>query len=121
MDECCRASLVDVFDRGEQAPVPVLAGFNEGEIRSLRFLLPPPPADPAAYDNQIRERYGDLTDAFLTLYPAETMADSVLATTPWCAAPGARRPRLALECRGDRPTPAAGGAGLWLIRATPQP
>ncbi len=36
--------LVDVFDRGEQAPVPLLAGFNSGEIRSLRFLAPPPPA-----------------------------------------------------------------------------
>ena len=30
--------LVEVFDRGEQAPVPILAGFNSGEIRSLRFL-----------------------------------------------------------------------------------
>ena len=28
--------LVDVFDKGEQAPVPLLAGFNSGEIRSLR-------------------------------------------------------------------------------------
>jgi len=27
--------LVDVFDKGEQAPVPLLAGFNSGEIRSL--------------------------------------------------------------------------------------
>src|SRR5690606_33706591 len=35
--------LVDVFDRGEQAKVPLLAGFNSGEIRSLRFLAPPPP------------------------------------------------------------------------------
>ena len=30
--------LVEVFDRGEQAKVPILAGFNSGEIRSLRFL-----------------------------------------------------------------------------------
>jgi para-nitrobenzyl esterase len=36
--------LVEVFDRGEQARVPLLAGFNSGEIRSLRFLAPPPPA-----------------------------------------------------------------------------
>jgi para-nitrobenzyl esterase len=35
--------LVDVFDRGEQAKVPLLAGFNAGEIRSLRALLPPRP------------------------------------------------------------------------------
>src|SRR5690606_9376073 len=25
------AQLVEVFDRGQQAPVPILAGFNEGE------------------------------------------------------------------------------------------
>ena len=34
--------------------MPVLAGFNSGEIRSLRFLLPPPPADAAAYEAEIR-------------------------------------------------------------------
>ncbi len=33
--------LVDTFDRGEQAPVPLIAGFTSGEMRSLRFLLPP--------------------------------------------------------------------------------
>jgi para-nitrobenzyl esterase len=73
--------LVDVFDRQEQAPVPILAGFNEGEIRSLRFLLPPPPADAAAYTGEIRARYGDLADAFLAQYPAEDFPESMLATT----------------------------------------
>ncbi|MBW8302747.1 MAG: carboxylesterase family protein, partial [Brevundimonas sp.] len=73
--------LVETFDRGEQAPVPVLAGYNEGEIRSLRFLLPPPPADAAAYTDEIRARYGDLSDAFLARYPAATRSESKLATT----------------------------------------
>lgn len=73
--------LVDVFDRGEQAPVPILAGFNDGEIRSLRFLLPPPPADAAAYTNEIRTRYGELADAFLARYPADNIGESMLATT----------------------------------------
>jgi para-nitrobenzyl esterase len=36
--------------------VPILAGYNEGEIRSLRFLLPSPPVDAAAYTNEIRAR-----------------------------------------------------------------
>jgi para-nitrobenzyl esterase len=76
-----RRQLVDTFDAGEQASVPILAGYNEGEIRSLRFLLPPPPAHAAAYTNEIRVRYGDLTDAFLARYPAETMSESMLATT----------------------------------------
>jgi len=70
--------LVEVFDRGEQAHVPLLAGFNSGEIRSLRFLAPPPPADAATYSAAIRQRYGDLADAFLTLYPPTDLAESVL-------------------------------------------
>jgi len=73
--------LVEVFDRGEQAPVPVLAGFNSGEIRSLRFLAPPPPADEAAYITAIQERYGPLANTFLRLYPSSNVAESILATT----------------------------------------
>ncbi len=70
--------LVSVFDRGEQARVPVIAGFYSGEIRSLRFLAPPPPADAAAYEAAIRERYGDLADEFLRLYPAGILAETML-------------------------------------------
>lgn len=73
--------LVDTFDRGEQARVPLLAGFNEGEIRSLRFLLPPPPADAASYESEIRNRYGDLAETFLARYPADDISESMLATT----------------------------------------
>jgi para-nitrobenzyl esterase len=73
--------LVDTFDAGEQAHVPILAGFNSGEIRSLRFLAPPPPADAAAYEKEIRARYGDLADDFLKLYPASDIPESVLLTT----------------------------------------
>lgn len=73
--------LVDVFDRGDQARVPILAGYNEGEIRSLRFLLPSPPVDAAAYTNEIRARYGELSDAFLARYPADNIGESMLATT----------------------------------------
>jgi len=73
--------LVDVFDKGEQAPVPLLAGFNSGEIRSLRVLAPQPPANVAAYETTIRDRYGDLADEFLRLYPSANMQESLLATT----------------------------------------
>ncbi|MGA0607716.1 carboxylesterase/lipase family protein [Phenylobacterium sp. VNQ135] len=72
---------VEAFDRGEQAPVPILAGFNAGEIRSLRRLAPPKPASAADYEREIRARYGDLADAFLRLYPATDMGESILATT----------------------------------------
>ncbi len=68
------------FDKGEQAPVPVLAGFNEGEIRSLRFLLPPVPGS-REYEAAIRSSHGDLAERFLRTYPAENPEASMLATT----------------------------------------
>ncbi len=73
--------LVEVFDRGEQAPVPLLAGFNSGEIRSLRILAPQPPASAAEYERIIRDRYGDLADEFLRHYPSSNLEESILATT----------------------------------------
>jgi len=73
--------LVEVFDKGEQAPVPLLAGFNSGEIRSLMVLAPRPPASAAEYEKIIRERYADLADEFLRLYPSNNMQESILATT----------------------------------------
>jgi len=73
--------VVDAFDSGEQAHVPILAGFNSGEIRSLMVLAPRPPASAADYEKTIRERYGDLADEFLRLYPSANMPESILATT----------------------------------------
>ena len=68
--------LVDIFDEGEQAQVPILTGFNSGELKTLRFLAPPVPESPATYEQMIRERYGDLADEFLRLYPATDMSES---------------------------------------------
>jgi len=73
--------LVDVFDKGEQAPVPLLVGFNQGEIRSLRVLAAKSPASAADYEATIRARYLDLADQFLRLYPSSNLEESVLETT----------------------------------------
>ena len=73
--------LVDVFDKGEQAPVPLLVGFNQGEIRSLRVLAAKTPASAADYEATIRARYLDLADQFLRLYPSSNLEESVLETT----------------------------------------
>ena len=88
--------IVDIFDRGEQAPVPMIAGFNIGEIRSLRMLAPPVPASAAAYEAAIRQRYGDLADAWLKLYPAKDLAETILAT-PRDALYGWTSERLAIK------------------------
>ena len=73
-----KRQLVDTFDRGEQAHVPLIAGFNSGEIRSLRFLLPPLPDSADAYARAIRQRYGDLADAWLRLYPPRDLRQTQL-------------------------------------------
>lgn len=73
--------LVDTFDRGEEARVPILAGFNQGEIRSLTLLAPPAPATAADYDRTIRASYGNLADDFLKLYPDTDMHESIFEAT----------------------------------------
>lgn len=73
--------MVDAFDQGKQAAVPVLAGFNQGEIRSLRMLAPKPSKDAASYEREIRSRYADLADPFLRLYPAADYPQAILAST----------------------------------------
>lgn len=73
--------LVNIFAGGKQAAVPILAGFNSGEIRSLRVLAPKRPAKPRTYEAKIRERYLDLADEFLRLYPATNMQESIYAAT----------------------------------------
>lgn len=73
--------VIDTIDDGEQAQVPVLAGFNEGEIRSLRILLPPKPDSKDVWESEIRTRYGDLADRFLSLYPGDDLDASMLAAT----------------------------------------
>lgn len=71
--------LVSIFDRGEQAQVPVLAGFNEGEIRSLRFLSPPIVRQADDYEEGIAARYRDLASAYLAAYPSGDIEESSLA------------------------------------------
>jgi para-nitrobenzyl esterase len=71
--------MVEVFDRGEQARVPLIAGFNAGEVRSLRFFLPPLPQSTDAYEQRIRDLYGDLAERYLRHYPGGDIEASALA------------------------------------------
>lgn len=73
--------MTATFDAGKQAPVPMIAGFNQGEIRSLMVLAPKPSGSAEEYEKTIRDRYGDLADTFLKLYPASDFKESILATT----------------------------------------
>ena len=121
--------LVDTFDKGEQAHVPLLAGFNAGEIRSLTILAPPVPSSTSAYEAAIRERYGNLADEFLRLYPSSNMQESIFATTR-DALYGWTAERLALKQAARAPSylylfdhgyPAADEAGLHAFHASELP
>ncbi|HVZ99475.1 MAG TPA: carboxylesterase family protein [Caulobacterales bacterium] len=122
--------LVEVFERGEQARVPLLAGFNSGEIRSLTVLAPPPPATADEYERIIRERYGDLAGAFLQQYPRANVQESIFATTRdalygWTAERLARN-QTAVGAPAylyifDHGYPAADGANLHAFHASELP
>ena len=122
--------MVSAFDEGKQAPVPLLIGFNQGEIRSLTVLAPKAPATAALYEAGIRERYGDLADDFLRLYPAATWKESILATTRdglygWTAERMARKQTAlgqpAYLYLFDHSYPAADAAGLHAFHASELP
>lgn len=124
------SQIVDAFEQGSQAKVPILAGFNEGEIRSLRVLIPAVPADAASYESAIRARYADLADEFLQLYPSTNLEESILAITRdalygWTAEKLVRS-QTAVGKGGflylfDRGYPAANDAGLHAFHAAEIP
>ena len=60
----------------------MLAGFNSGEIRSLRTLMPPPAADAATYEKEIRARYARPRRHIpRSSIPSSNLEESMLATT----------------------------------------
>ena len=71
------SQIIDSFDHGSFSKVPILAGFNSGEVRSQRLFMPRVPED---YEASIAARYGDRAAEVLALYPAEDVDASMLAT-----------------------------------------
>ena len=68
-----------LFETGQTAQVPLIAGFNSGEILTLEFFMPALPDTAEAYEAMIRARYGDLSDRFLARYPSDTIKASTEA------------------------------------------
>jgi len=62
------AAISDVFASGRQNDVPTLTGANRHEGGAT----PHPDISAEAFQKQARQRYGDLADEFLSLYPAST-------------------------------------------------
>ena len=122
--------MVTAFDEGKQAHVPILTGFNQGEIRSLTVLAPKAPATAEDYEAAIRAGYGELADEFLRLYPAADYKESILATTrdalyAWTAERLARKQTAigepAYVYEFDHGYPAMDEAGLHAFHASELP
>lgn len=75
-----KRQFAETFARGEQAKVPIMAGFNEGEIRSLLYLMPKVPDSPTAYEADVRRRFGAQAAEFLAVYPGRDPKADVMAS-----------------------------------------
>lgn len=73
--------LLDIFDRGEQARVPVVVGYNAHEYRPEGGLALRMPETPAQYEALVAPAYGDLASEFLRIYPHAQGADALLDAT----------------------------------------
>ncbi len=65
-------SPADTFAAGEQAHVPLLAGWNAHESGTPESNH----TTPAAFTEQARQKFGEEADKFLALYPAATDAET---------------------------------------------
>jgi len=74
---CLPASAQQVVAQGKQNDVPVLTGQNAGELGGLAG--PQQPATAESFVEQARQRYGDMADEFLKLYPAAGDAAAAIA------------------------------------------
>lgn len=69
--------LQQIYQAGEQAKVPLLAGSNSEE-RTYAAVLGAEPATVSGYRNALAKLYGDKAEAVFQLYPAQSDGDAVL-------------------------------------------
>jgi para-nitrobenzyl esterase len=72
------APVAEVFAKGQQHKVPLLAGWNADEIRSSVTLRPQKPTA-ESHRADIAKRFGSSADAFAKAYAAGTDAEAVEA------------------------------------------
>ncbi|MBU2886174.1 carboxylesterase family protein [Gilvimarinus agarilyticus] len=72
-------SIRDLHQSGKRADVPVMLGFNADEVSVFHRarLVDAVPASSDAYVKSIRERYGNISEDFLRLYPSDDLLTSV--------------------------------------------
>lgn len=63
-------SIFEIYKKGKQNDVAIIVGWNEDDRVSG------PPVKAAIFKENMKKRFGDMTDAFLKAYPAETEEQS---------------------------------------------
>ena len=69
-------SVPAIYAAGQQAHVPLLAGWNADEVRSA-VLFAKPPVTAASFTAQAEKEFGDRAKDFLAVYPAATDAEAL--------------------------------------------
>ena len=71
---------VKIFEAGEQAKVPLLAGWNSTEVQYQSLLGGDAPT-PENYVNKLKQLYADKSEEALKLYPGKTQEEVVQSAT----------------------------------------
>jgi len=66
------ASITEIFAQGKQNDVPTMTGCNADEGGAV----PQPDITSEEFQKQARQKYGDMADAFLRLYPAASKEEA---------------------------------------------
>ena len=72
--------IVATFEAGEQAHVPLLAGWNSAEV-PYQFIMQGTIPTMETYKAKLKVLYGDKADEVLKLYPANTDQEAVKSAT----------------------------------------
>lgn len=100
-----KRQLFETFAHGEQAKVPLIAGFNEGEIRSLLHFMPGSvPASQAEYEADVRRRFGSEAAAFLAVYPGVDPREDVMASIRDGACDWTAQSLVRLQAKAGQPS-----------------
>ena len=70
--------IYNIYRRGEQHDVPMIMGFNanDGDVIAWLGYAADISKSAAVYEEEIRKRYGNLADAYLSVYPANNYKES---------------------------------------------
>ncbi|WP_180901577.1 carboxylesterase/lipase family protein [Martelella soudanensis] len=69
--------LVEIFERGEQAAVPLMAGFNRDEASIFPFMIPEVPDTAHAYEEKMHAANRSLAERYLAVYPSGDIKEAL--------------------------------------------